>query len=236
MGANIIVPDHQYIAGSLSGAGDFDWYDINVTNADYPIAVAMIMPNWTGSASPDFDMKLYLSNGTTQVGSSEGILRHETIGYQPASAGTYKLRVYQYAGSGNYFLDISARTAVISITLTTDGNVNFGTVALNASKDTTPSGINDPENVRVDAGPADLAIRSTDFSDGSNAWNLGNKLRVATKSNGIFQKMAVFGRISQPPEQIILLIPRYRNWIRAISIFASLCQPAHYPITRTRRQ
>ena len=84
-----------------------------------------------------------------------------------------KLRVYQYAGSGNYFLDISARTAVISITLTTDGNVNFGTVALNASKDTTPSGINDPENIRVDAGPADLAIRSTDFSDGSNNWNLG---------------------------------------------------------------
>lgn len=172
-GANIIVPDHQYIAGNLSGSGDFDWYDINVTNADYPIAVAMIMPNWTGSASPDFDMKLYLANGTTQIGASEGILRQETIGYQPISAGTYKLRVYQYAGSGNYFLDISARTAIISITLTTDGSVNFGTVALNVSKDTTPSGINDPENIRVDAGPADLSVRSTGFSDGSNNWNLG---------------------------------------------------------------
>ena len=172
-GANIIVPDHQYIAGSLSGSGDFDWYDINITDADYPIAVAMIMPNWSGTNNPDFDMKLYLANGTTQTGSSEGVLRQETIGYQPASAGTYKLKIYQYAGSGDYFLDISARTAVVSITLATDGSVNFGTVALNASKDTTPSGINDPETVRVDMGPADLSVRSTNFSDGSNNWNLG---------------------------------------------------------------
>ena len=118
-------------------------------------------------------MKLYLADGTTQVAASEGTNRQETIGYQPSVAGIYKLKVYRYAGSGNYFFDQSARVGIVSITLTTDGSVNFGTVALNASKDTTPSGINDPETIRVDTGPADLSVRSGNFSDGANIWTLG---------------------------------------------------------------
>jgi len=173
-GTNIIVPDHQFISDSLPNTSDAaDWYDINAVNADYPIAITMIMPNWASSSNPDFDMKLYLADGTTQVAASEGTNRQETIGYQPSVAGIYKLKVYRFAGSGNYFFDQSARVGIVSITLTTDGSVNFGTVALNASKDTTPSGINDPETVRVDTGPADLFVRSGNFSDGANIWTLG---------------------------------------------------------------
>lgn len=63
-------------------------------------------------------------------------------------------------------------TAAPSISLTTDGSVDFGTTQLDTTRDTTSSGINDPETVQVDSGPADLDIKSTVFSDGSNTWSL----------------------------------------------------------------
>jgi len=63
-------------------------------------------------------------------------------------------------------------TPAISISLTTDGSVSFGDLALEATEDTTASGINDVETVSVDSGPADLDVRSTAFSDGGNTWSL----------------------------------------------------------------
>jgi len=70
---------------------------------------------------------------------------------------------------------IDARAALqsvsppVSITLVTDGLVQFGTVDLGQ---TVVSG--DVETVRVDTGPARLNIKSTVFSDGSgNTWTLG---------------------------------------------------------------
>ena len=61
----------------------------------------------------------------------------------------------------------------VSISLTTDGSVEFGTLPLNSTQDTTGSGIDDVETVRIDTGPADLDVRSTVFSDGTNVWSLG---------------------------------------------------------------
>lgn len=177
-GSNIATPEHKYFMGNLTGAGDADWYDINVIDASYPIAITFIIPDWTDPLGPgtypDFDIFLYASNGTTLLVSSEGILRQETIGYQPTAAGIYKLKVYSYSGSGNYFFDQSAGAApAVSITLTTDGATPFGILAIGAVKDTTLSGTNDIQTVRVDAGPANLDIRTTLFSDGINNWALG---------------------------------------------------------------
>lgn len=60
----------------------------------------------------------------------------------------------------------------VSISLTTDGSVAFGTIAANTTRDTTTTDLNDPETISVDTGPADLDIRSAVFSDGGNTWSL----------------------------------------------------------------
>lgn len=171
-GENIATPEHQYQTGSLSETGDADWYDINVIDASYPIAVTLIMPNWVSSTNPDFDLYLYAPDGTTELDRSISITRQETVAYQPSTTGTYKLKVYSYRGSGNYFFDQSAGTAVVSISLTTDGSVDFGILPLDSTQDTTPSGINDVEIVKIDIGPANLDVRSTVFCDNGNCWNV----------------------------------------------------------------
>ena len=173
-GTTIATPEHQYFIGSLAGTGDADWYDINVTDIAYPIAVTLIMPDWISSTNPDFDMALYLSDGTTKLTESISATRQETIGYQPTATGTYKLKVYSYSGSGNYFFDQSAGTEIaVSISLITDGATPFGVVALGETVDTTPSGTDDVQTVQVDVGPANLNVKSTLFSDGTNSWTLG---------------------------------------------------------------
>ena len=176
-GTSIATPEHQYITGNLTGTADEDWYDINVTDTSYPIAVTLIMPDWQSSNNPDFDLLLYDIDGTTGLDSSISMTRHETVGYQPLIAGTYKLRVYSYLGSGNYFFDVSAGMApVVSISLATDGLVEFGTVGLGATVDSS----SDVQTISVGTGPVNLDVKSTIFSDGSNTWSLGS-------SNGINQ-------------------------------------------------
>lgn len=205
-GTNIATPEHKYFTGSLTGTGDFDWYDINVTNTSYPIAVTLIIPDWTSavpSPYPDFDLYLYASDGTTELARSISVTRQETIGYKPTSTGTYKLKVLSYSGSGNYFFDQSAGTAVaVSISLFTDGLAEFGILPLGATKDTTPSGTNDVQIVQVDVGPANLDVKSTVFSTATSTWNLGEsngpnqvKWEFATSATSIWNTFLTAGTL-----------------------------------------
>ena len=61
----------------------------------------------------------------------------------------------------------------VSISLDTSGSVDFGYVALDTSQDSTATGVDDVETIRVDTGPADLDIKSTNFTEGGNTWTLG---------------------------------------------------------------
>jgi len=187
------VPSHTFVADSLTGTGNQDTFSINVTDATKPLAVTLIITSWV-SGSPDFDLELRdasdnplfsCSGGpfstspcvcTTDpngICKSRGVTRQETIAFQPASVGTYKVRVVSFSGSGNYFFDTSFGEAAVAISLTTDGATPFGIVGLGATKDTTPSGTNDVQTVQVTTGPANLSVRSTAFSDGANIWTLG---------------------------------------------------------------
>lgn len=65
---------------------------------------------------------------------------------------------------------LSSLVPAVSISLTTNGLVEFGTVALGAMVDS----LSDIETIMVDTGPADLDVKSTVFSDGSNTWSLGS--------------------------------------------------------------
>lgn len=71
-------------------------------------------------------------------------------------------------------------TPAVSISLTTDSSVDFGTLPLESTQDTTASGINDVQTVIINVGPANLDVKSTVFSDGVNTWDLDS-------SNGVNQ-------------------------------------------------
>lgn len=143
-GTNIAVPTHSFISDSLEGTGVVDTWSINVVNAVYPIAIVMIMPTWTSSSSPDFDMMLFNPSGSL-IASSLGVTRQETIGVSISTTGTYTLQVKSFTGSGPYFLDISSGSTLpppptpdttaptVSITSPTNGAVVSGTITISAS-------------------------------------------------------------------------------------------------------
>lgn len=108
-GTGPTVPSHNYNSGSLSASNDYDNWTLNVTSTSYPVAVTMIIPNWTSSfwgGTPDFDLYVYDPNGNL-VGSSEGTKRQELVSFDPAMTGNYTIKVYSYSGSGSYFFDSS---------------------------------------------------------------------------------------------------------------------------------
>ncbi|ADL08511.1 S8 family serine peptidase [Thermosediminibacter oceani] len=94
----------SFIQDSLSGTGNTDWWQFDVTDTTKPIGITFVMPNHTSSI--DFDIYLYDPNDTL-VASSTGTARQEQIRYTPTKTGTYKLRVYSYRGSGNYWFNVS---------------------------------------------------------------------------------------------------------------------------------
>lgn len=191
-GSGPAVPSHTFVSDSLTGTGNQDTFTINVTDASKPLAVTLVISSWS-SGSPDFDLELRDSSGnplfscsgspfstapcacTTDpngICKSRGVNRQETVAFQPTSAGNYQIRVVSFSGSGNYFFDTSFGEAAVSISITTDGTTPFGILALGATKDTTPTGTNDVQTVQVTTGPANLSVKSTNFSDGVNTWTL----------------------------------------------------------------
>ncbi|MCK4592113.1 S8 family serine peptidase [Candidatus Parcubacteria bacterium] len=96
------------------------------------------------------------------------------------------INIYDSA-TGLTFPRIDAKAALdslspaVSISITSDGLVEFGTVALGAMK-TNDSG--DIQTISVDTGPADLKVRSTDFSDGVNDWVIGDQVIWEYSENG----------------------------------------------------
>ena len=102
-------PVHTFREGTMPGANKQIDYPIVVRDTRFPIAATMIMPQIVGgsASSPDFDLYLLDPNGTT-VAQSEFTTRQEELGYIPTVTGTYTVRVKSFAGSGGFFVDISA--------------------------------------------------------------------------------------------------------------------------------
>ncbi|AZR72129.1 peptidase S8 [Anoxybacter fermentans] len=113
-GTGIAVPPHFYASETLAGTGNTDIWYLDVTDTSYPIAVTLVMPGWYQSGwwiftetHPDFDLYVYDPNGNL-VASSETSRRQEDVHFTPTMTGTYKIHVYSYADSGDYFFDVSA--------------------------------------------------------------------------------------------------------------------------------
>lgn len=64
---------------------------------------------------------------------------------------------------------LDSLSPVVSISITSDGLVEFGTVAL----EETVNSSDDIQTISVDSGPAKLSVRTTLFSDGTDNWTLG---------------------------------------------------------------
>jgi serine protease AprX len=103
------VPDHLLREGTLSGTGAQVDFPIVVRDKRFPIAATLIIPSLSAGAAstPDFDLYLLDPSGT-QVAASEFQTRQEEFGFNPTRVGTYILRVRSFAGSGGFFVDVSA--------------------------------------------------------------------------------------------------------------------------------
>ncbi len=123
-GTGPAVPPHIYVSEYLGASGRTDIWQVNVNSRSYPIAITLIMPNWSSGSNPDFDLYLYNPSGS-RVAYSTGTTRQEKIGYTPSATGNYRIYVTSYTGSGNYFLDLSSANA-ISLTLIQDQDMTGG--------------------------------------------------------------------------------------------------------------
>jgi serine protease AprX len=106
-GTNIAVPSHMYSSEALNTSNKSDYFEFTLDSTNYPIAITMVMPNWSTSLNPDFDVYLYNPSGTS-IASATSSTRQETINFTPTVAGKYTIKVYSYAGTGSYFFDLSA--------------------------------------------------------------------------------------------------------------------------------
>jgi hypothetical protein len=130
------VPGHTFFSGTLAATGAQGQHTFNVTDTTYPVNVTLIMPNWTNSTTPDFDLFVYNPDGT-EFGRATGTSRQEQVTGAPTKTGTFKIVVKSYTGSGDYFVDVSAgiaaqtnRPPTVAIAQPPDGAVVTGTVAV----------------------------------------------------------------------------------------------------------
>ncbi|MEP7111429.1 MAG: T9SS type A sorting domain-containing protein, partial [Ferruginibacter sp.] len=106
-----LIPFNTNITGLISPSGDNDYYKFVISNSGTATITLTTLP-------ADYDIRVYRSNGTSQVGISQvGGTGSETI-TRTYSAGTYYVRVYGYNGANNaticYTLRIATGTASFS--------------------------------------------------------------------------------------------------------------------------
>ncbi len=102
------IPLNTNITGLVNVSGDNDYYKFVITTGG---TITLTLTNLPA----DYDLRLYRSNGTSQLGISQnGSTTSETINYT-AAAGTYYARVYGYSNAFNatscYTLKVATGTA-----------------------------------------------------------------------------------------------------------------------------
>jgi hypothetical protein len=109
------LPAHAFASGTLDGTGDCKAWPITVSSLTEPLAVTMVMPTWTGSNAPNFDIQIRTPQGTVAANQFvdpllTGPQREEQIGFTPTATGVFTLRVLSVASSGPYWFDLSGGT------------------------------------------------------------------------------------------------------------------------------
>jgi Metallo-peptidase family M12B Reprolysin-like/Secretion system C-terminal sorting domain/Bacterial pre-peptidase C-terminal domain len=102
------IPFNTDIKGTISSTTDVDWYKFVITNGGTATITLSTLPG-------DYDIKLFSSNGTTQLAISQnGSTTSESIS-RTYTAGTYYVQVYGYNGANStttcYTLKVALGTA-----------------------------------------------------------------------------------------------------------------------------
>ena len=108
------IPEHKFIRASLAGTGQANEHVATVTDNKYPLSATLIMPTWSNATTPDFDLYVYDPDGR-EVARSTSATRQETTGINITRTGDYKFKVHAYAGSGEYYLDLSGAFAPAAV-------------------------------------------------------------------------------------------------------------------------
>ena len=108
VGTGPSVPAH-YMSGAqtLGRTGAVDEWTVPVTKTTYPIALTLNVPGATSAKDFDLYLSYWTGSAWIQKAASETSTRQETITFTPTTAGTYRVTVRSYAGSGSYYLDSS---------------------------------------------------------------------------------------------------------------------------------
>jgi hypothetical protein len=101
-----VVPGHLRYSGSLAGPGTQAEHSFTLTDPAFPLNVTLVMPGWSDSASPDFDLHVYLPDGS-ELGRSAGSNRQEQVAKAVAVTGRYRVTVTAHSGGGEYIVDVS---------------------------------------------------------------------------------------------------------------------------------
>lgn len=133
-GGAATIPFNTDIKGLISPSGDNDYYKFVITSGGTATITLSTLP-------ADYDVRLYSSNGTTQLASSaNGGTNNETI-TRTYTAGTYYVRVFGYNNANNatncYTLKVQLGTASKP-----DFAVNEGTAVLKMSPNPTSNILN----------------------------------------------------------------------------------------------
>jgi Secretion system C-terminal sorting domain/Bacterial pre-peptidase C-terminal domain/Fibronectin type III domain len=116
------APFNTDIKGTISASGDIDFYKIVITTGGTATITLGTLPF-------DYDVKLFASNGTTQLGISQnGSTTSETI-TNTFTAGTYYVQVYGYNGANS---STSCYTLRVQLGTATKGVLgNSGLISMN---------------------------------------------------------------------------------------------------------
>lgn len=175
------VPTHTYTEGNLPATGATATHALPVTNTTFPISITFVMPTWTSSTTPDFDIALLDPSGTQVATSLYRDKRQETIGYQPTTTGTYTLRVTSVNGSGPYWFDASYGGAAAP----------SPSPSTSPSPSPSPSATPPPTPTGVSANAASLTQINLAWSD--CAGETGYKVERATASTGPWTNVTTVG-------------------------------------------
>lgn len=109
---------------------------------------------------------------------------------------TYYMRAYAHNSQGyTYGNEVSFTTVLISITITSDGSISYGTMAVNTSSNTTSGGLNDTQTVQNDGNISeDFNIRgqnSLNWTLGSSPSSEQYSHEFSTNSGGVWSPLTI---------------------------------------------
>jgi trimeric autotransporter adhesin len=118
-----LIPFNTDVKGLISPTGDNDYYRFVITTGGTATITLTTLPF-------DYDIRLYSSNGTTQLAISQnGGTTAETIS-RTYTAGTYYVRVYGYNGANSATLCYTLKIALGTATITEMPEVNTNKIKM----------------------------------------------------------------------------------------------------------